>query len=318
MIHYARVLGRRYLPERTIEAMRKPFRFIRSRKRATARKEIRPFYLEDLTRSLKSAGIESGDILMVHSSLSRIGNVDGGAETVIRSFLDAVTVEGTIIMPCYNSAEAVLKEMRIGKYIDLRTSPSATGKITEAFRKWPNVFRSSHPFSSACALGKQAEYVTSGHAQGPSVCHTESPVGRLVKLQGKVIGIGIPIAQGLGVAHFLEDTWSEFPFEVHVPPRSIKYIDSIGHEVLRDIIRFDPIVSRTRIDHPEGSWICEKLTAHLEKNGILKAFHYGQADSWLMDSVELFDELKRLAAKGVTMYLTKDKLTIENSDVDNW
>jgi len=232
--------------------------------------------------------------------------------------LDVVTDEGTVIMPCFNSAEQVVKDMKSGKQLDLRDMKSATGIITETFRTQSGVCRSSHPFSSVCAWGKQAEYIVSGHATHEHVCHENSPVGRLVELNGKVVGIGIPIAQGLGVAHYLEDTWDKFPFNVHTSPFEVSYIDNEGNPVKRLVSRYDPYVSRTRIDYPEGAWIGEKLTNHLTNKGILKRFTFGDVDSWIMEAVPLYNELKRLAEKGVTMYLTEDRLTDQNRDVSNW
>jgi aminoglycoside 3-N-acetyltransferase len=255
---------------------------------------------------------------MVHSSLSRIGNVEGGPASVVQSFMDILTPGGTLIMPCYNSAEAMVKEFRAGRPTDLRVMPSAVGKITEVFRTWPGVIRSSHPFSSSCAWGKMADYIVSAHDQKPGVCHEESPVGRLVKLNGKIVGIGIPISQGLGVAHYLEDTWDGFPFEVHAPEFAVAYIDPSGKLIERRIWRFDPYVARTRIDQPDGTWICARLTTHLIRKGFLKQFRYGEADSWIMEAEPLFYELKRLATKGVTMYLTENSLTEQNRDIENW
>jgi len=318
IVFYLRRWGRRYLPESTITAIRKPFQLIRSKKRNTQRREGPVYNLDELKSALTSAGFASGDIIMVHSSLSRIGNVDGGAQTVVQSIVDIVTASGTIIMPCYNSAEAMLKELRHNKLIDLRVSPSAVGKITDVFRTWPDVLRSSHPFSSSCAWGKDAKYIISGHAEFPDVCHEESPVGRLLRLRGKVVGIGIPIAQGLGVAHYLEDTWSEFPFEVHDPPIQVAYIDAEGNRVERSIRRFNPDVAKTRIDHPEGAWICQKMTEHFIRKGILRSFKYGSADSWVMDAQALYQELKKLAQKNVTMYLTEKALKPINKDILNW
>jgi aminoglycoside 3-N-acetyltransferase len=316
--YYIKLWGKRYLPRSVIDTARKPFRLYRTKKRAAYRKTAEPLTIERLIADLKTAGIAAGDVVMVHSSLSKIGNVDGGPKTVTESFIDLLTPDGTLIMPCYNSAEVMLKDLRHGKLIDLRTSPSLTGKITEVFRTRPDTIRSSHPFSSSCAWGKWAEHITSGHALDHQVCHAESPVGRLLGLKGRIVGIGIPIAQGLGVAHYLEDTWDGFPFEVHTPLFPVKYIDGQGNIIERQICRFDPDVARTRIDYPEGAWICEKLTEHLQRTGIYKSFRYGEAQSWIMESVDLYNELKRLASKGVTMYLTPERLTDQNRDIENW
>lgn len=308
---------KRHLPDSVINAVRRPSRFIRSKKRS-ARREASPILRrESLVADLRSAGIRSGDVVMVHSSLSQIGNVDDGAETVISSLIDAVTPDGTILMPTYNSVDRMIRDLKRGKLLDLRTSPSSTGTITESFRIRPDVFRSSHPFSSACAWGKHARYMTVNHADKPHVCHADSPVARLVELKGKVIGIGIPFLTG-GVTHYIEDTWDEFPFEVHTKCFPVTYIDAAGTTVSREVSRYDPVFARTRMDNLDGAWIRQKLTEHMIRKDILKHFRYGKADSWVMAAVVLSEELKRLATKGVTIYLTKDQLTDQNRDIENW
>jgi aminoglycoside N3'-acetyltransferase len=254
---------------------------------------------------------------MVHSSLSQIGNVDGGPETVIKSLIDVVTPDGTIMMPVYNSADRMIRDLKQGKLMDLRTFPSSTGAISESFRAWPDVLRSSHPFSSVCAWGKHARYMTADHATGPHVCHADSPVARLVELKGKVIGIGTPFLTG-GVTHYVEDTWDKFPFEVHTKCFPVTYIDATGTTVSREISQYDPVVARTRMDNPDGAWIRQKLTEHMTCKGVLKWFRYGNADSWIMAADVLCKELKRLATKGVTIYLTEDRLTDQNRDIENW
>ncbi len=313
-----RILLKAVLPESIIKALRRTYRNLSSPLRRIDRDSLPPLHVEDLVGDLTKAGIIPGDVIMVHSSLSRIGNVISGAETVIKSILRTVTPDGTVIMPCYNSADEAFRLSRKGEPLDLRVSPSAVGKVTEVFRTWDGVIRSSHPFSSSCAWGKKAGFIVSGHADGPTVCHAGSPVGRLVELNGKVLGIGIPIAQGLGVAHYLEDTWDGFPFEVHSDIASITYIDATGRTVTREVARYDPKVARTRIDYPEGQWICKTLTEHMIRRGIMTVCKFGQADLWIMPARALFEEMKRLARKNVTMYLTEDKLTAENKDITNW
>lgn len=305
-------------PPTLVGWVRRPLKTIRSGFRAQGRRGAATISREQLACDLRQAGIADGDIVMVHTSLSNLGHVDGGAETVIAALIDVVTERGTILMPCYNSADEMIREMKRGRYVDLTHHPAVTGAVTERFRTWPDVVRSSHPFSSVCAWGARAEFVTSGHADQPEVCHASSPVGRLVELEGSVIGLGIPIAQGLGVAHCVEDSTDDFPIEVHTPSFEVTYIDSRGEQITRDICRFDPDVSETRIDYPKGRWILEKLTAHLVRKDLLTEFRCGAAEAWAMPARPLYNELKRLAAKGVTMYLTPEQLTDKNSDIDSW
>jgi aminoglycoside 3-N-acetyltransferase len=313
-----RIWAKRVLPESFIHTLRKASHIPDASAKRAKRDSMPPLGVNELVDSLKAAGIMSGDVVMVHSSLSSIGNVSDGAETVIESLRKAVSTEGTVVMPCYGSADEALRHSKKGTPIDLRTAGSTVGEITEVFRTSAGVLRSSHPFSSCCAWGRQAAYITSGHEGAPQVCHADSPVGRLVKLRGKVVGIGIPIAQGLGVAHHLEDCWDGFPFEVHSENASTTYLDANGKQVARDVCRFDPEVAVTRIDYPEGKWICKTLTAHLARKGILIPFRLGRAESWVMDALSLYEEMKRLAKKNVTMYLTEDRLTDQNRDTENW
>jgi len=273
---------------------------------------------DELAADLNAAGFSEGELLMVHSSLSRIGNVEGGPDAVIKAFIKTVGKSGTLVMPAYNSAQEALKQSRSGDYIDLRTHPSAVGKITETFRKWPEVKRSSHPFSSCCAWGALAADITESHHINSDVCHVGSPVGKLVALNGRVVGVGIPLAQGLGVAHYVEDTWDQFPFEVHSEEMEVSYINAAGEKITRMIRRYNPAITRTRVDYPEGAWINEQLTNHLTRAGIMQPFKFGEAESWYMHSSDLAEEIKRLAAKGVTMYLTKDKLTGQNRSIETW
>ena len=50
---------------------------------------------EQITFALRLGGIQKGDIVLMHSALSSIGPVEGGADAVIDAVLDAVGEEGT-------------------------------------------------------------------------------------------------------------------------------------------------------------------------------------------------------------------------------
>ena len=57
-----------------------------------------------ITDQLRTLGLASGDVVMMHSSLSSLGFVDGGAETVINGILDAIGGEGTLMVPVFRDS----------------------------------------------------------------------------------------------------------------------------------------------------------------------------------------------------------------------
>ena len=60
---------------------------------------MKPIIKKDILAALRSLGVENGSTVMVHTSLSKIGYVCGGAQTVIEALIEAVGEEGTIMMP---------------------------------------------------------------------------------------------------------------------------------------------------------------------------------------------------------------------------
>lgn len=115
---------------------------------------------ETLVAGFRELGLVPGTLVMVHSSLSAFGYVEGGAETVIAALLDAIAPNGTLVLPTLCQRD---KERRQQTW-DIAQSPSDVGKITEVFRTWPSAMRSDHFTHSVAALGPLAAEITSGHA----------------------------------------------------------------------------------------------------------------------------------------------------------
>jgi len=271
------------------------------------RVSAKPVSEEDLTRDLLASKLlKAGDVLMVHSSLSSIGNVLGGPEAVCRVFQRVLTESGTLLMPTYHQPEPILKMIRKGSLVDLRTAESTMGKLTEVFRTIPGVRRSSHPFSSVSAWGRYSKQMTTGHDGSPYICGPGSPFVQLIEKSGKYMGIGIDI-RVIALYHVLEETWSDFPLRVHYPkPFNVRYIDSSGNRVERQLIILDPAVAKTRIDREvEGAWIRKWLTNYMRNKGILHEIKLGQANSWIVDGQSFYDEMMLLAVRGITIYTTK-------------
>jgi aminoglycoside 3-N-acetyltransferase len=61
-----------------------------------------PFTRENLVSDLGAIGLVAGDTVLVHSSLSAIGYVVGGAQAVVLALLDVLGTEGTLVAPTHS------------------------------------------------------------------------------------------------------------------------------------------------------------------------------------------------------------------------
>ena len=113
---------------------------------------------QKLIEDLKKIGIKSGDSVLVHSSLSKIGFVVGGPETIVNALFEVVGETGTLLFPSFPAKGRNKTYLEEHPFFDIVNTPSQMGSVTEYFRKLPNVFRSFHPTDAVCAKGPLAEY----------------------------------------------------------------------------------------------------------------------------------------------------------------
>jgi len=143
----------------------------------------------DIVDGLRALGLRVGNTALVHSSLSSLGYVEGGADAVIDALLEVVGLEGTILVPTLTGSEALSAD-RPPIYDPART-PCWTGLVPETFRQRPEAVRSLHPTHSVAAIGARAQDLTSGHEYSITPCGPDSPYGRLVALKGCILFLGV-------------------------------------------------------------------------------------------------------------------------------
>ncbi|HOJ22791.1 MAG TPA: AAC(3) family N-acetyltransferase [Armatimonadota bacterium] len=145
----------------------------------------------DLVRDLRALGLRAGDVVLVHSAMSRIGYVDGGAPAVVQAFLDVLGPEGTLVVPTFPFRGSMLDYCRSGPLFDVQATPSLVGAITEAARLHPDARRSLEPTHPVAAIGPRAGFLLDDHINAKGSCDEHSPLYRLTQCDGYVLLLGV-------------------------------------------------------------------------------------------------------------------------------
>ena len=178
---------------------------------------------KDLMQRFRELGLNTGDIVMVHTSLKQMGYVCGGAQAVIEALMETVGATGTIMMPTQSWKnldpetgvhwEADPEDWQTIREnwpaYDKNLTPTNTmGAVAELFRQLPGSIRSDHPARSVCAWGKYAAYLTADHSLS-NIFGDGSPIGKLYELDGKVLLLGTGYDKNTSL--HLADARAEYP-----------------------------------------------------------------------------------------------------------
>ncbi|WP_135805667.1 aminoglycoside N(3)-acetyltransferase [Halorussus marinus] len=164
-----------------------------------------PVTVSRLADDLRSLGVREDDTLLVHSSLSSLGWVPGGARAVVDALFDAVSAAGTLVMPTHSPQYADPTDWENSTAPDgasggIRTSMApyrpdvsptrGMGAIPESFRSSPGVVRSRHPIYSFAARGADADAVVADHAYDGGLGE-KSPLAAVYDRGGSVLLLGV-------------------------------------------------------------------------------------------------------------------------------
>ena len=274
------------------------------------KKKSKIFTLNDLIDDIKALGIKQGDVVFVHSSLRSIGYVEGGADTIINAFLEIIGDDGTLIIPTYSNKGTMYNTCIAKNYVfDVKKSKTNLGIIPSTFLKRDGICRSIHPTHSVSAIGKYAKEITNKHQIGKKTYGENSPWGKILEFNGKMLGIGVSLHVN-SQYHYLEDIMEEeFPLKTKVDNiYKLKCINQNNQPIEVEVQPLDPEVSKTRIDQEKNSFIRDYFWEIFKKTKVLRIGNIGNARSWWINTNVCYELLKRLAKLGITIYSTKDYL----------
>ena len=247
---------------------------------------------EDLLIALKQLGVKEGDILFVHSSLSRLGYVRGGANTVLTALLKSVGSNGTLGAPTFWGFTA--NHLKGKLTFDVRHTPSLMGVISEAIRTHPAAYRSMHPTHTAAFIGPLSEYLTQNHHLDNTPMGPNSPYIKLIECRGKILLLGVTL-EYLTNFHTIEDLVPNLPVDVYLKePLIFTVIDEKGASFKVSTYCHCPEAGKRRQ--------CMKMKPYLLANHVMKEMQVKNATLTLIDAYLLHETLLSLYEKGITMY----------------
>ena len=227
---------------------------------------------EQLMQHMADMGIDPKGTLLIHSSMKSIGQVDGGADTVLDAIIEYMQ-DGLLILPTHTWAQINLNN----PVFHAATEPSCVGLLTNMFMKRPGVVRSLHPTHSIGAVGKDAAEYIKGEENTISPCPRDGCWGRLYDRKAQILMLGCKLSS-YTYLHSVEE-WADIPDRLTEEPH-------ILYTIAPDGTRYT--VPQHRHIHANSVFFVKMDDVYLE-NGAMKRTRFGDADCLLCDAVKTAD-----------------------------
>lgn len=237
----------------------------------------------DIVKGLREMGLIEGDIVLVHSSLSSFGYVEGGADAVIDALLESVGPLGTVMVPTLTGSEKLSATNPPVFYPS--STPCWTGRIPETFRKRQGAVRSRHPTHSVAAIGAMAEYLTRGHERCATPCGVGSPYVKLAEMGGYILFMGVTLECNT-TFHTVEEL-ANVPYHMQPDWVEAKIVDDNGTVE----------VTRIRLHLYGPARDFEKMEPILLSEGIMKKGMIGDSTLRLVRAKPMIDLTLKLLEK---------------------
>lgn len=246
-----------------------------------------------LLQQLENLRIDPRGTLLVHSSYKSIGEVEGGADTVL-NVLSEYMKEGLLVLPAHTWSYINGANPRFS----VLESPVCVGILPELFRKRPGVIRSWHPTHSVAALGVDAAAFTAGDQRWDTPCARGSVYGRLLDRKAEIMLLGVDLRRNTFI-HGIEE-WADIPGRM-----------TDGHERLYTVTPEGEEIAVPSRRHSGLSWSQHfwKVEPVLEEGGALRRGSFGDAAVMICGTVETTDILSRMLADNPDLFSDNEPLS---------
>lgn len=232
-----------------------------------------------IKENIAALGIDPTGTLLVHSSMKAIGEVEGGADSVLDAFIEYME-PGLLIFPSHTWKEI----NHANPVFDPAVDHSCVGLLSDLFWQRKEAVRSWHPTHSVAAIGKDAFSYTSGEEKTNTPCPREGCWGKLVDRKAKILFLGCTLKSNTFL-HGVEE-WNAIPDRLagELEPLKIKIP---GGEVL------DCPQHRHSCSRAEISENYDKMEKPFLENNIAKIGRIGDAKCYICDAAGMYELTSR-------------------------
>ena len=253
---------------------------------------------QDLIRQLQEMGLKATDAVMLHSSMKAIGEVEGGADTVLDAFMEYLS-EGLFMTPAHTWAQ--MSETH--SCFDPETEPACVGIIPNLFLKHSGVVRSLHPTHSIAAYGASAPEYVRGEENCVTPCTPGGCWDRLRGIHAKILLAGVTHIRNTFI-HSIEEvldvperfTASPSAFQIKMPEGGLKEVLVYRH--------YNPHTA-----HISESF--DKLSRAFYETGAAYKVSLGAAECILCDAEKMFEITSEILSHELNCLMERETIPAE-------
>jgi aminoglycoside 3-N-acetyltransferase len=248
-----------------------------------------------IREALDSFGAFKGDVLLVHSSLSACGSIDGGPGTVINALRSWITDRAALALPTHTWSYP--DATGVAPVYDFKATPSVVGTITNHYWNQPGVVRSLHPSHSIAVSGPGAEDLCRDHELRETPCGDGTPYLRIAEGNSSVLMFGATM-DSYTLFHTAEDS-ADAPYLYYPEQVTLRTLAAEG--VVRDVQMWRQDMSVARRFEATADWLADQGLLVRRKLGLgellfipsARALHERVVDTMRRDPLFLVDEKAR-------------------------
>ena len=174
---------------------------------------------QDLINDILAMGIQATDTVLIHTSMRAIGEVEGGADTVIDAFCECLS-DGLFLVPTHTWAYVG----RRAPVYDAGMTVPCIGALPRVAAQRSDGFRSLHPTHSIWGHGKEAERFLANEETAQTPCPPGYAWDRLADVGAKILLIGVGLDKNTFIHAIdevadLPDRLVSDPYEVTIRDR---------------------------------------------------------------------------------------------------